>query len=604
MGNKNKSSRPKKRKFQGNRHSKTEPVQPDIDLESGSPILDGTADEDNSALDLDLCASAKKIRAANCSEVDQSDLTPQGGFILIDSAILFEFLSSNMRCGECGHYSVKTGFKANSKSGFSHEIEAKCENCSKWSAGFKTSRASSKSGHSEINLRMVSYVRSLGRGFSALQNFSLYVNSPPPMTKNNYKKIFRTVHSASKEVALESMKSAAEELRGAGGQIEEDVDLDTVDRAVSVDGTWQRRGFASHHGVVTALSVESGKCLDVEVLSNICKGCQFWDGKEGTEEHERWSLTHQCKMNHKGSAGAMEAIGAARIFLRSEESRKLRYTQYLGDGDSASFKKVSDQKPYGEDVEIEKLECVGHVQKRCGTRLRRLINDNKGKKLDDGKGLGGAGRLTKKKIDTLQNYFGFSIRQNSSNLEKMRADVMAVLYHVASTDENSQHHLCPSDSWCKYKMDPDTYKHKHGLPTSVVKFIKPVFEDLSDEKLLRKCLHGKTQNVNECLNKLIWDRCSKEYYVEKDTVEEAVYSAVAYFNDGASAVVKLCECLGIQGHYTLRASHAKDSDRIAKSSYKSKDNTKQRRKTLRAIKKGFQDKAEATEGDMYSNGGH
>ena len=87
-------------------------------------------------------------------------------------------------------------------------------------------------------------------------------------------------------------------------------------------------------------------------------------------------------------------------------------------------------------------------------------------------------------------------------------------------------------------------------------------------------------------------------------MEEAVYSAVAYFNDGASAVVKLCECLGIQGHYTLRASHAKDSDRIAKSSYKSKDNTKQRRKTLRAIKKGFQDKAEATEGDMYSNGGH
>ena len=124
-------------------------------------------------------------------------------------------------------------------------------------------------------------------------------------------------------------------------------------------------------------------------------------------------------------------------------------------------------------------------------------------------------------------------------------------------------------------MDPDTYKHKHGLPTSVVKFIKPVFEDLSDEKLLRKCLHGKTQNVNECLNKLIWDRCSKEYYVEKDTVEEAVYSAVAYFNDGASAVVKLCECLGIQGHYTLRASHAKDSDRIAKSSYKAEEKNSQ-----------------------------
>ncbi|KAK3738865.1 hypothetical protein RRG08_036868 [Elysia crispata] len=53
------------------------------------------------------------------------------------------------------------------------------------------------------------------------------------------------------------------------------------------------RGHASHHGVVTALSNASGKCLAVEVLSNIYKGCQFWNGKEGTEEHYSWSLKHQ-----------------------------------------------------------------------------------------------------------------------------------------------------------------------------------------------------------------------------------------------------------------------------------------------------------------------
>ena len=92
--------------------------------------------------------------------------------------------------------------------------------------------------------------------------------------------------------------------------------------------------------------------------------------------------------------------------------------------------------------------------------------------------------------------------------------------------------------------------------------------------------------------------------MEKDTVEEAVYSAVAYFNDGASAKVKLFQCLGIEGHYKLRARKAKDTERIAKSTYKSLEYTKKRRKTLRAVKKGFQDKAEATEGDMYPAGGH
>ena len=57
--------------------------------------------------------------------------------------------------------------------------------------------------------------------------------------------------------------------------------------------------------------------------------------------------------------------------------------------------------------------------------------------------------------------------------------------------------------------------------------------------------------------------------MEEDTVEEAVYSAVAYFNDGASTVVKLFQCLGIEGNYKLRTRKAKDTERIAKSTYKS-----------------------------------
>ena len=91
--------------------------------------------------------------------------------------------------------------------------------------------------------------------------------------------------------------------------------------------------------------------------------------------------------------------------------------------------------------------------------------------------------------------------------------------------------------------------------------------------------------------------------VEKATVEEAVYSAVAYFTDDASAVVKLFQCLGIEGNYTLRARKEKDTERITKCTYKSLEYSKKRRKTLRAIKKDFQDKAKATEGDMYSAGG-
>ena len=154
-------------------------------------------------------------------------------------------------------------------------------------------------------------------------------------------------------------------------QSDDTVDLESAvaDCSVSLDGTWQRRGHASHHGVVTAMSVETGKCLDVQTLSNICYVCQYWELRkaEEAEKYGRWQAEHKCKLNHTGSAGPMEGDGYVRIFGRSEKRLGLRFTEYLGDGDSSSFKKVQESQPYRDETSIVKLECVGHVQKRCGT---------------------------------------------------------------------------------------------------------------------------------------------------------------------------------------------------------------------------------------------
>ena len=168
------------------------------------------------------------------------------------------------------------------------------------------------------------------------------------------------------------------------------------------------------------------------------------------------------------------------------------------------------------------------------------------------------------------------------------------------------HDKCPDgeNSWCKFKQNPETYRHKNGLPAAVMKFVQPVFDSLADEQLLKKCLHGRTQNANECLNKLIWDRCAKEVYVEKDVIEEATFSAVAYFNDGSNSIYKVLQKLGCGGAHTRGLCRKKDLKRISASKRKSEQPALQRRKTLRAIKKGFIDKAEAAEGDVYTPGGH
>ena len=67
-------------------------------------------------------------------------------------------------------------------------------------------------------------------------------------------------------------------------------------------------------------------------------------------------------------------------------------------------------------------ECIGHFQKRVGNRLRKLRKEKK---------LGGAKRLTNKKIDILQKYFGIALRNNIGDLEKMTNAITASVYHVS-----------------------------------------------------------------------------------------------------------------------------------------------------------------------------
>ena len=181
----------------------------------------------------------------------------------------------------------------------------------------------------------------------------------------------------------------------------------------------------------------------------------------------------------------METVGALRIFERPLATKGLKYKDMLGDGDSAIYNTILENKPYGEDCIPNKLECISHVQKRVGSRLWKLKSANKGLKLGDGKGLAGKDRLTDSKIDVLQNYYGLAIRENLDDVTKMAKTIEACLLHVAFTDKNPQHHLCPDgpNSWCGYKRKKCQYKRKNRIPKSIVDFTKPVFQDLSKTDL-------------------------------------------------------------------------------------------------------------------------
>ena len=46
--------------------------------------------------------------------------------------------------------------------------------------------------------------------------------------------------------------------------------------------------------------------------------------------------------------------------------------------------------------------------------------------------------------------------------------------------------------------------------------IRPVFETLTDDSLLQKCLHGGTQNSNESFHHLIWEGCPKTTFCGRE----------------------------------------------------------------------------------------
>ena len=160
------------------------------------------------------------------------------------------------------------------------------------------------------------------------------------------------------------MQIASEEI-----PLEEDED-NIKDVIASFDGTWQKRGYASLNGVVAAVS--HGKDFDSEVMSKVCLSCRYWNqpGRHNTPVFEDWKGEPHCPINHKGSAGSME--------------RCLRYTTYVGDGDSKSFQDVVNANPYPGKT-CNRYEYVGLAQKRVTAHTNTLRQEYKGAMLVDHK---------------------------------------------------------------------------------------------------------------------------------------------------------------------------------------------------------------------------
>lgn len=241
----------------------------------------------------------------------------------------------------------------------------------------------------------------------------------------------------------------------------------------------------------------------------------------------------------------MEPKSVVDMFKRSENIYGVKYNIYIDDGDTKTFKQLIESKPY-DDIDVRKKECLNHVKKRLGTRLRNL-KKGKNEKLEDGKTIGGRGRLTKGLIESLTSLYGNAIRKNSTSVTKMKNAIDAIVLHKSSTDDEPKHHLCPEgeDSWCQYNkckaIGNPFGVHRPTPPKCVWKKIQDVFHDASKPELLENCTGGFTQNCNECFNSLFWKYVSKKSFSGIETLELSTYIAVALFNDGSQGLRRIID---------------------------------------------------------------
>ena len=131
----------------------------------------------------------------------------------------------------------------------------------------------------------------------------------------------------------------------------------------------------------------------------------------------------------------MESAAALAIWGRSVGRNQLVYTTYIGDGDSSSFKRLSDSNPYDSLEVVSKEECLGHTQKRLKSHLRKassnVITSN---------------QIAPTKTERVGHLYALVIVQNRG---KTPTEIQHALY-VLLDHLIEKHDGCPysTESWC------------------------------------------------------------------------------------------------------------------------------------------------------------
>ncbi len=256
----------------------------------------------------------------------------------------------------------------------------------------------------ECNLAAVWGEMTTGGGHSRLEE-SLGVIGVPVMTKRSFISTERGIGEQWRTNLTESMAEAGKEEKRSAierSDFHEGVPAITV----IVDGGWSKRShkhsYNAKSGVAIIIGKKTGKLLYIGVRNKYCAACAQGILKEN----------HQCYKNWNASSSEMESDILLKGFSQAEHVHGVRYTRFIGDGDSSVHTTLLQGVP-GWGYAIKKLECANHACKCYRTGLEKLIQKNSQYK--------GSGGLTEKMRKRLVSSARCAIRMRSREPDRKTA---------------------------------------------------------------------------------------------------------------------------------------------------------------------------------------
>lgn len=321
--------------------------------------------------------------------------------------------------------------------GLTSTFTFKCKMCN---SKFIIDNDASDDNYLNLNSCAVAGAIAIGCGRSQLEEFLSAMNLPV-ITEHVYDYNHQLISKHWEKVAVENMLEAGKkemEIAVSHGKINKE-GFGIID--VIVDGCWCKRSYKKNYsalsGAAAIIGKNTGEILFLGVKNKYCQVCALAE-KSSFEAKE-----HLCFKNYNGPSTSMESEILVEGFKSSIEQHGLIYSKMVSDGDSSTYAKILEARPYP-DITVEKIECKNHLMRNFCNKLQALTSDTKYLPKDRKK-------ITKKSIMTMRAVIIKAIKKhkNNSDVHLLFEDILLCHLHAFGDHSKCRRYFCTHIGDCE-----------------------------------------------------------------------------------------------------------------------------------------------------------